>query len=261
MHSPTAIQAKGDDYNRNPVGTGPFVAEVVDGRRPNGGGAQSRLLEQGPSLSRPHRAAAAARFAVAFRQPEVGRDRSGVGRRVRGRQHRAGAQGCDAAGAHLRRLGRGGERHQHQGAAARRRARAPGAGHGDRPQEDVAGADQRPRPSGEQSLRRRLVGQVQGRRRAAGRCRQGRCADQGVRQAGIDFKMLFTATPRGRANGQVLQQFWKNIGVNMEIEQVDQATIPPRAFQRKFRHHSLADRRSRRIPTCRCTRTSTAAAR
>jgi 4-phytase/acid phosphatase/peptide/nickel transport system substrate-binding protein len=50
----------------------------------------------------------------------------------------------------------------------------------------------------------------------------------------VSFKMLFTATPRGRANGQILQQFWKNIGVNMEIEQVDQATIPARAFQRKF---------------------------
>ena len=36
------------------------------------------------------------------------------------------------------------------------------------------------------------------------------------------------------ANGKILQQFWKNIGVNMEIEQVDQATFPPRAFQRKF---------------------------
>jgi len=50
----------------------------------------------------------------------------------------------------------------------------------------------------------------------------------------VKFKMLFTATPRGRANGQVLQQFWKNVGAEMEIEQVDQATIPPRAFQRKF---------------------------
>ncbi|MFI5000581.1 MAG: ABC transporter substrate-binding protein, partial [Reyranellales bacterium] len=29
-------------------------------------------------------------------------------------------------------------------------------------------------------------------------------------------------------------QFWKNIGANMEIEQIDQATFPPRAFQRKF---------------------------
>lgn len=43
-----------------------------------------------------------------------------------------------------------------------------------------------------------------------------------------------TATPRGRMIGQVLQQFWKRVGVNMEIEQVDQATIPPRAFMRQF---------------------------
>jgi peptide/nickel transport system substrate-binding protein len=50
----------------------------------------------------------------------------------------------------------------------------------------------------------------------------------------VDFKMLFTATPRGRAGGQVLQQFWKQVGANMEMEQVDQATIPPRAFMRQF---------------------------
>src|SRR5258708_12148539 len=46
--------------------------------------------------------------------------------------------------------------------------------------------------------------------------------------------MLFPQTPRGRAAAQIYQQLWKNIGVNMEIEQVDQATFPPRAFQRKF---------------------------
>ena len=50
----------------------------------------------------------------------------------------------------------------------------------------------------------------------------------------VAFKMLFTATPRGRAIGQVLQQFWKQVGADMEIEQVDQATFPPRAFQRQF---------------------------
>jgi 4-phytase/acid phosphatase/peptide/nickel transport system substrate-binding protein len=50
----------------------------------------------------------------------------------------------------------------------------------------------------------------------------------------IEFKMLVTATPRGRANGQVMQQFWKRAGASMEIEQVDQATIPPRAFMRQF---------------------------
>jgi peptide/nickel transport system substrate-binding protein len=50
----------------------------------------------------------------------------------------------------------------------------------------------------------------------------------------VEFKMLVTATPRGRTVGQVLQQFWKRAGANMEIEQVDQATIPPRAFMRQF---------------------------
>jgi 4-phytase/acid phosphatase/peptide/nickel transport system substrate-binding protein len=50
----------------------------------------------------------------------------------------------------------------------------------------------------------------------------------------VDFKMIVTATPRGRTVGQILQQFWKNVGANMEIEQVDQATIVPRAFMRQF---------------------------
>ena len=50
----------------------------------------------------------------------------------------------------------------------------------------------------------------------------------------VEFKMLVTATPRGRTIGQVLQQFWKRAGADMEIEQVDQATIPPRAFMRQF---------------------------
>jgi 4-phytase/acid phosphatase/peptide/nickel transport system substrate-binding protein len=50
----------------------------------------------------------------------------------------------------------------------------------------------------------------------------------------VDFKMLLTATPRGRNIGQVLQQFWKQAGANMEMDQVDQATIVPRAFMRQF---------------------------
>ena len=50
----------------------------------------------------------------------------------------------------------------------------------------------------------------------------------------VDFKMIITATPRGRTVGQVLQQFWKQVGANMEIEQIDQATIVPRAFMRQF---------------------------
>ncbi|MFB9263951.1 ABC transporter substrate-binding protein [Bradyrhizobium erythrophlei] len=50
----------------------------------------------------------------------------------------------------------------------------------------------------------------------------------------VDFKMIVSATPRGRTVGQVLQQVWKRVGANMEIEQVDQATIVPRAFMRQF---------------------------
>jgi len=50
----------------------------------------------------------------------------------------------------------------------------------------------------------------------------------------VDFKAIATATPRGRTIGQVLQQFWKRVGANMEIEQIDQATIVPRAFMRQF---------------------------
>src|SRR5690242_15503334 len=50
----------------------------------------------------------------------------------------------------------------------------------------------------------------------------------------VEFKMIVTATPRGRTVGQVLQQLWKRVGATMEIEQVDQATIVPRAFMRQF---------------------------
>src|SRR5919201_5259309 len=46
--------------------------------------------------------------------------------------------------------------------------------------------------------------------------------------------MLVTATPRGRSVGQVLQQLWKQVGIDMEIEQVDQTSIVTRAFSRQF---------------------------
>src|SRR6516162_1031830 len=50
VQSPTAWKTKGDDYNRNPVGTGPYP-EILDRGRPHGAGEESGLLEQGPSLS------------------------------------------------------------------------------------------------------------------------------------------------------------------------------------------------------------------
>jgi 4-phytase/acid phosphatase/peptide/nickel transport system substrate-binding protein len=50
----------------------------------------------------------------------------------------------------------------------------------------------------------------------------------------VEFNMLCTATPRGRAAAQVLQQMWKEVGAKMNIELVDQATIAPRGFRRQF---------------------------
>jgi peptide/nickel transport system substrate-binding protein len=50
----------------------------------------------------------------------------------------------------------------------------------------------------------------------------------------VSFKMLVTATPRGRMVGQVAQQIWQRVGAIVEIEQVDQATIIPRAFAHQF---------------------------
>ncbi len=50
----------------------------------------------------------------------------------------------------------------------------------------------------------------------------------------VHFKMMVTATPRGRAVGQVLQQLWKNVGADMELDQVDQAQFPARGFSHQF---------------------------
>ena len=54
--------------------------EVMDRGRPHGAGKESGLLEQGPSLSRPHHPEAAAGCAVALRQPAIGRGRYHLGR-------------------------------------------------------------------------------------------------------------------------------------------------------------------------------------
>ena len=50
----------------------------------------------------------------------------------------------------------------------------------------------------------------------------------------VEFKKLYTATPRGRAGGQVEQELWKKVGANMEMEMIDQATFPARGFTRQF---------------------------
>src|SRR5262249_30539726 len=50
----------------------------------------------------------------------------------------------------------------------------------------------------------------------------------------VEFKMIVTATPRGRTFGQVFQQLWKQVGATMELDQVDQTTVVTRAFTRQF---------------------------
>jgi peptide/nickel transport system substrate-binding protein len=50
----------------------------------------------------------------------------------------------------------------------------------------------------------------------------------------VSFKLTVTATPRGRANGQVFQEFWRAVGMNVELNQVDQTTLVTKAFTREF---------------------------
>ncbi len=50
----------------------------------------------------------------------------------------------------------------------------------------------------------------------------------------VEFKMVVTATPRGRQIGQIFQEMWREIGVTMVIDQVDQTTLVTKAFRRDF---------------------------
>jgi peptide/nickel transport system substrate-binding protein len=50
----------------------------------------------------------------------------------------------------------------------------------------------------------------------------------------VEFKMVVTATPRGRATGQIFQEFWRAVGVTMTIDQIDQTALVTKAFQRDF---------------------------
>jgi peptide/nickel transport system substrate-binding protein len=50
----------------------------------------------------------------------------------------------------------------------------------------------------------------------------------------VDFKLIVTATPRGRAYGQIFQEFWGAAGAKVTIEQVDQSALTTRAFTHNF---------------------------
>jgi peptide/nickel transport system substrate-binding protein len=50
----------------------------------------------------------------------------------------------------------------------------------------------------------------------------------------VDFKMIVTATPRGRTYGQIFQEFWGAVGAKVTIDQVDQSALGTRAFTHNF---------------------------
>jgi peptide/nickel transport system substrate-binding protein len=233
VHSPTAIQAKGDDYNRNPVGTGPFIVKswtagdrMVVERNPNYWDKGKPHLDRVVLRPLPD---SQSRFAslVSGEADVVWADEYEADNIARARKN-AALKVLDYVGS--------------------------GAG--------VAAINTKVPPLDDVRVRQALVMAIDrakysqaltnGLARPAsnpyGEGSWVKCKDDGalpsdpakaaalIKEYGkpVSFKMLFTATPRGRANAQVLQQFWKQIGVDMEIEQVDQATFPPRAFQRKF---------------------------
>ena len=217
--------------------------EVVDGRRPHGAGAQPRLLGQGQALPRPRRAAAAARRPVALRQPGVGRDRRGLGRRVRGRQHRPRAQEQRAAGARLCRLGRRRSRpstprcRRSTTCACARRWSWRSTARSCRTRSPTASPSRPATPTA------RARGSSA---RTTARCRPiPKKAAELIKEYGkpVKFKMLVTATPRGRANGQVHPAVLE-AGRRRHGDRAGRpGDVPAARLPAQVRHHRLAHRR------------------
>ena len=233
MHSPAAIRAKGDDYNRNPVGTGPFVLKSWTA-------GDRMVVERNPSYwdkAKPNLDRVVLR-PIPDSQSRFASLKSGELDLVWADEFEADNILRAKKDPTLQVISYAGS-----GAAVNAiNTKVP-------PLDDV-----RVRQALVMALDRKKMSQAltNGIARPAsnpyGDGSWVQCKDDGalpedpkkaaelIKEYGkpVKFKMLFTATPRGRANGQILQQFWKNIGAEMEIEQIDQATFPPRAFQRKF---------------------------
>jgi peptide/nickel transport system substrate-binding protein len=233
VQSPAAIQAKGDSYNRNPVGTGPFIIKswtagdrMVLERNPNYWNKGHPYLDRVVLRPLPD---AQSRFAslLAGETDLVWADEFEADNIARAKHDPALVV------------------HTYSGSGATVYAFNTKAA----PFDDV-----RVRRALVMALDRKLMSQAltNGLSRPAsnpyGDGSWIKCDDDGALPTDpekakallaeygkpVAFKMLVTATPRGRAVGQVMQQLWRRVGANMEIEQVDQATIPPRAFTRQF---------------------------
>ena len=183
VQSPAAIQAKGDDYNRNPVGTGPFVLKswtagdrMVLERNPNYWNKGRPYLDRVVMRPLPD---SQARFASleAGESDLIWDDEFDSDNILKAKKNPAFTV------------------HEYVGSGATvyafntkvapfddvrvRRALVMAI---DRTKWSQV-RHERPEPAGKQSLWRGLMGEVQGRRRAALRPRQGPGAAQGVRQA------------------------------------------------------------------------------
>jgi 4-phytase/acid phosphatase/peptide/nickel transport system substrate-binding protein len=233
MHSPAAIAAKGDDYNRQPVGTGPFLVQswsagdrLVLVRNPRYWNPDRPFLDRVVMRPLPD---AQARFASleAGESDLVWDDEFDADNILKAQRNPALTV------------------HTYAGSGAQ-----------------VYAFNTKRAPFDDVRVRRALVMALDRKRMSQaitnGLSRPARnpfgdgswvkCKDDGalpydLAQAQellkaygkpVHFKMLVTATPRGRRAGQVLQQFWKEAGADMEIEQVDQTAIVTRAFARQF---------------------------
>ncbi len=233
VQSPAAIQAKGDDYNRNPVGTGPFVLKswaagdrLVLERNPDYWNKGRPYLERVVMRPLPD---SQARFASleAGESDLIWDDEFDSDNILKAKKNPAFSV------------------HQHAGSGAGVYAFNTKAAPFDdvRVRQALVMAIDRPKWS--QAVTNGLS------RPASNPYGDGswvKCKDDGalpfdlgkaqalLKDYGkpVKFKMLVTATPRGRTTGQVLQQFWKQAGAEMEIEQVDQTAIVTRAFARQF---------------------------
>ncbi|HYM03940.1 MAG TPA: ABC transporter substrate-binding protein [Stellaceae bacterium] len=52
--------------------------------------------------------------------------------------------------------------------------------------------------------------------------------------APVALKFMVTAEPRGLALGQIFQEFWKSVGITVSIDPVDQTTFVTKSFQHDF---------------------------
>ena len=233
VQSPAAIQAKGDDYSRNPVGTGPYILKSWTA-------GDRMVLERNPSYWR--KGWPRLDRIVLRPLPDA---QSRFASLLSGESDVVWADPFEADNILRAKKNKALTVHQYVGSGA-----------------TVYAFNTKVAPFDDLRVRRALVMALDKKKMsqvltnglslpATNPYGQGswvKCKDDGalptdpakaaalIKEYGkpVEFKMLVTATPRGRAVGQVMQQFWKQVGATMEIEQVDQATIVPRAFQRQF---------------------------